>query len=237
MHNKTHPQRKSPRLPGYDYAQPGVYFITICTAHRQHLFGNIENGMMICNTLGQIAHQELFNLPSRWHMVDVDTFVVMPNHIHAIILITGTPLAADVSTADAQKRVPTGNQGADAQKHVPTGNQGADAQKRVPTGNQGADAQKRVPTGNQGADAQKRVPTGNQGADAQKRVPTLGQIVGNYKGGVTRLARREVAINTPHIIWQQRYHDHIIRNEEMLNYIRDYVVNNPARWEDDTFYG
>jgi REP element-mobilizing transposase RayT len=198
MHNKTHPQRKSPRLPGYDYAQPGVYFITICTAHRQHLFGNIENGMMICNTLGQIAHQELFNLPSRWHMVDVDTFVVMPNHIHAIILITGTPLAADVSTADAQKRVPTGNQGADAQK---------------------------------------RVPTGNQGADAQKRVPTLGQIVGNYKGGVTRLARREVAINTPHIIWQQRYHDHIIRNEEMLNYIRDYVVNNPARWEDDTFYG
>jgi REP element-mobilizing transposase RayT len=211
MHNKTHPQRKSPRLPGYDYAQPGVYFITICTAHRQHLFGNIENGMMICNTLGQIAHQELFNLPSRWHMVDVDTFVVMPNHIHAIILITGTPLAADVSTADAQKRVPTGNQGADAQKHVPTGNQGADAQKRVPTG--------------------------NQGADAQKRVPTLGQIVGNYKGGVTRLARREVAINTPHIIWQQRYHDHIIRNEEMLNYIRDYVVNNPARWEDDTFYG
>jgi REP element-mobilizing transposase RayT len=224
MHNKTHPQRKSPRLPGYDYAQPGAYFITICTAHRQHLFGNIENGMMICNTLGQIAHQELFNLPSRWHMVDVDTFVVMPNHIHAIILITGTPLAADVSTADAQKRVPTGNQG-------------ADAQKRVPTGNQGADAQKRVPTGNQGADAQKRVPTGNQGADAQKRVPTLGQIVGNYKGGVTRLARREVAINTPHIIWQQRYHDHIIRNEEMLNYIRDYVVNNPARWEDDTFYG
>jgi REP element-mobilizing transposase RayT len=211
MHNKTHPQRKSPRLPGYDYAQPGAYFITICTAHRQHLFGNIENGMMICNTLGQIAHQELFNLPSRWHMVDVDTFVVMPNHIHAIILITGTPLAADVSTADAQKRVPTGNQGADAQK--------------------------RVPTGNQGADAQKRVPTGNQGADAQKRVPTLGQIVGNYKGGVTRLARREVAINTPHIIWQQRYHDHIIRNEEMLNYIRDYVVNNPARWEDDTFYG
>jgi len=87
------------------------------------------------------------------------------------------------------------------------------------------------------ADAQKRVPTGNQGADAQKRVPTLGQIVGNYKGSVTRLARREVATNAPDIIWQQRYHDHIIRNEEMLNYIRDYVVNNPARWEDDTFYG
>jgi len=88
------------------------------------------------------------------------------------------------------------------------------------------DTQKRVPT------AENRPPAST--ADAQKGVPTLGNVVGNYKAGVTRLARRFINDDAP--IWQARYHDHMLRNEHVLTRIRDYVLDNPARWRDDTFY-
>jgi len=62
----------------------------------------------------------------------------------------------------------------------------------------------------------------------------LGIIVGNYKASVTREARRSLNQTDP--IWQSRYHDHIIRDEAALQMIRDYVQQNPQRWQVDTFY-
>ena len=87
---KYNPQkhhRRSIRLKGYDYSQAGAYFITICVMGRQHLFGQVVNKEMILNQLGQIAYNEWLNTPQLRPNVSLDVFVIMPNHIHGIILI------------------------------------------------------------------------------------------------------------------------------------------------------
>ena len=85
----THlPQRKSPRLQGYDYASEGAYFVTICTQNRAHLFGDVVDGEMMLNTLGCIVETCWDDLPNHYHNIQLDAFVVMPNHIHGIIFIS-----------------------------------------------------------------------------------------------------------------------------------------------------
>lgn len=80
--------RKSIRLKGYDYSQAGAYFVTICTKNRQCLFGEIVNGEMILNEYGIIAYDEWLKTPELRINVELDVFIVMPNHIHGIIVIT-----------------------------------------------------------------------------------------------------------------------------------------------------
>jgi putative transposase len=80
--------RRSIRLKGYDYTQPGAYFITICTQGRECLFGEIIDGEMHLNEAGQIVVQTWQDLPNHISNVQLDAFVVMPNHVHGIIIIT-----------------------------------------------------------------------------------------------------------------------------------------------------
>ena len=80
--------RKSIRLKGYDYSQPGFYYVTICIHNRrQNLFGDVVNGEMVLNEMGNIANNQLVCLPERFPNVKMDIFQIMPNHIHAIIRI------------------------------------------------------------------------------------------------------------------------------------------------------
>ena len=86
-HSKIH-HRQSLRLAGYDYAKEGSYFITLCCAKRSPLFGEItQEGQMVLNTFGQIAHDEWVNTLNIRNNIELDAFVIMPNHIHAIIHI------------------------------------------------------------------------------------------------------------------------------------------------------
>ncbi|TSA16141.1 transposase [bacterium] len=77
--------RRSIRLRGYDYAQPGEYFITSCTSGREHLFGEIENGIMKLSELGRIVTEEWLRTPTIRSNVELDEFIVMPDHFHGII--------------------------------------------------------------------------------------------------------------------------------------------------------
>ncbi|MCL2097486.1 MAG: transposase [Bacteroidales bacterium] len=92
-YNPTIHHRRSIRLKNYDYSQSGIYFVTIC-AHvgayciRPDIFGTIENGEMILNDAGQIAFNEWMKTPDIRSNIQLDAFVVMPNHIHGIIIIT-----------------------------------------------------------------------------------------------------------------------------------------------------
>ncbi len=90
---KFNPQihhRKTIRLKGYDYSQAGAYFITICCANRECLFGEIVNGEMILNECGTIAYNEWLKTPEIRPQTELDVFVIMPNHIHGIIIINDT---------------------------------------------------------------------------------------------------------------------------------------------------
>ena len=101
----------SARWADWDYGAEGAYFITICTAQREHYFGNIENGVMHYSELGEIAVQEWIKSAAlRPDMqLDMDCFQVMPNHIHGIVVI-GVDCRDGVDCKDAMHGVSTGPQ-------------------------------------------------------------------------------------------------------------------------------
>jgi len=87
-YDPTEHHRRSIRLKGYDYTQPGAYFVTLVTQGRECLFGEIVDGVMKLNGAGEIAQQEWQRLARQFTNLLLDAFVIMPNHIHAIIVIT-----------------------------------------------------------------------------------------------------------------------------------------------------
>jgi REP element-mobilizing transposase RayT len=80
--------RRSIRLQGYDYSQAGAYFVTMCAWERECLFGEITaEGNLQLNEYGQAVETVWESLPDRFQSIDIDAFVIMPNHVHAIIVI------------------------------------------------------------------------------------------------------------------------------------------------------
>ncbi len=86
-HEKHH--RRSIRLRGYDYSQVGAYFVTICTQDRVCSFGDIADGEMQLNDVGRMIQSVWNELPVSYSGVETDEFVVMPNHIHGIVILVG----------------------------------------------------------------------------------------------------------------------------------------------------
>lgn len=86
--------RRSIRLQGYDYAQAGAYFVTICTQGRECLFGEIVDGQMRLNEAGKMAWNTWHEMPKHYPRVQIDAFMVMPNHIHGIVILVGQAQAA-----------------------------------------------------------------------------------------------------------------------------------------------
>ena len=83
------PTRKPIRLKEYDYSQPAYYFVTICAENRQQLFGTIENNQMILNDVGNMVNSWWIELPAHFSGIELNQYIIMPNHIHAIINIAG----------------------------------------------------------------------------------------------------------------------------------------------------
>jgi REP element-mobilizing transposase RayT len=80
--------RKSIRLPDYNYSSPGAYFVTLVTWQREHLFGDVDNnGILILSKFGQLVKNEWLRLEQRFDYLHLDQFVVMPNHLHALLWI------------------------------------------------------------------------------------------------------------------------------------------------------
>ncbi|KJS74862.1 MAG: transposase [Serpentinimonas sp.] len=168
--------RRSLRLQGYDYAQAGAYFVTICTQDRACVFGAITDGAMRHNDAGRLIKSEWDALPGRFPGIEADGFIVMPNHVHGILWIPPTDTPSN-ATVGAQFIAPS---------------------TQCAT---------------------------NQGA--MNRAPTLGDIVRAFKAVVTRRLRQ---MGLAEFSWQRNYYEHIIRNDEALNHIREYIVNNPLQW-------
>lgn len=172
--------RRSIRLKGYDYSQPGAYFITITTQDRASLFGEVVDGEIRLNAAGRMVSDEWNALPDRFPNVELDEFVVMPNHIHGIIVIAAPPVGAGL--VPARVRATT---------------------NRAPT----------------------------------RGAPTVGDVVGAFKSRVTVEYTRDVKTNgwspSRGRLWQRNYYEHVIRNDESLNRIRQYILDNPLRWPFD----
>jgi len=106
MDEKNRPSRKLPRLRDFDYSINGCYFVTICTHQRKELFSQIfplSNGLSVQNKLtelGRVAQSQLLKLPERFDSIVIDKYVVMPNHLHAIITIENGLDGAGYSLSD-----------------------------------------------------------------------------------------------------------------------------------------
>lgn len=99
-------RRRSLRLDGYDYAQAGAYSITLCTQGRACMFGQVVDGAMRLNDAGELAARLWRDLPARFSGLDVDAFVVMPNHLHGILVLSdvGAPLVGALAKDRAATR-------------------------------------------------------------------------------------------------------------------------------------
>ncbi len=94
MYNSLIHKRQSNRLNGYDYANAGLYFITLNTENRKRLFGEIKNGIMQLNEAGLIAQKCWLEIPEHFPHTALHDFVIMPDHIHGIIEIIYNPVGA-----------------------------------------------------------------------------------------------------------------------------------------------
>ena len=92
------PSRKTVRLVDYDYSTPGAYFVTVCSHLRNHTFARVEGGDCYRSPLGMLAADHLMKLPSFYRNLELDAWIVMPNHLHAVLMIH------DPARGDAAKR-------------------------------------------------------------------------------------------------------------------------------------
>ena len=194
---------ESARLKGWDYSSPGHYFITICTKNRECLFGNVVRGEIVLSETGKIAEQYWREIPVHFNGIELDEFVVMPNHIHGIISIAVETPNLGVSTIPDGTTIPD----------TPT----------IPGGTTIPD----TPTIPGGTTIPGVSPTGI------KNPPNIGIVINQFK----RICTIRIRESNPGIsIWQPRFHDHIIRDENELNRIRQYIIDNPANWRKDDNY-
>ena len=166
--------RRSIRLRDFDYGSPRAYFVTICTWKREYTLGEVADRKVVLSAAGRIVFDTWLELPKRFPTVSLDSFEVMPNHLHGVL----------------ELRSRRKNQG--VMNHAPT------ESPRV--------------------------------VGAQFIAPKLGDIMRTFKALVTRRAK---VAGIDLFAWQRNYYEHVIRNDEELSRIRQYIEENPIRWEDD----
>jgi putative transposase len=97
MINRIGPRKKN-RLENYDYTLNNPYFVTICTKDKIDWFGHIENGEMVLNKCGFIVRKQWLSLCDKYDYIELDEFIIMPNHLHAILSIKNVGTSRDLST-------------------------------------------------------------------------------------------------------------------------------------------
>jgi putative transposase len=200
--NRKTNSRRSTRLKNYDYSQPGYYFVTICTYEKKWLFGEIIDDQMHLNSVGDIVQTVWNTLPKRFPHLALDEYIIMPNHMHGIIVIEATQPYNSTSTVPTDvperfKRYMNSTWG--------TSYQTADAPPPHPMGRD------------------KSGPYSSHG-DTIHRTPALGEIIRTFKSASTHQIRKTLM---PHFSWQNSYHDHIIRKDNDLDHIRQYITTTP----------
>lgn len=110
--------RRSIRLRGYDYSRAGAYFVTICAQHRKCLFGDIVDGKLVFNENGQIVLSVWHGLTNHYSHVELDAFVVMPNHVHGIIVLHDDNIGGGGGVGAGFKPAPTVKPTRTVKRHV-----------------------------------------------------------------------------------------------------------------------
>lgn len=207
MRTRKH-NRQSIRLKGYDYRRAGTYFVTICTHHHACIFGQIDEGRMQLNNYGRIALSRWRALPRFFPRLRLDAFVVMPNHVHGILILKPPRIPVpgtshDINTGNGRGDASAGIDGRSRNRHPATEN--------TPFPDVGDASPLQTPR-----------PIGTASG-------SIGAIVQNFKSTATR--RINKLRKTPGSkVWQRNYHERILWDNASLERVRQYIDRNPARW-------
>ncbi len=183
---------KSIRLKYYDYRSHGYYFVTICTHEKICYFGDIDQEKVRLSPLGKIAEKFWLEIPQHFDFVEIDSFIIMPNHVHGIFIIKKNQFNPhDVENLHARSL---------PKRSLPEISED-DLSKIM--------------------------------SDISPKKGSLSSVIRSYKSAVTRWSKLN---NYDSFKWQSRFYEHIIRDEESLNNIREYILNNPIKWEEDENY-
>jgi putative transposase len=189
----------SARLSNWDYRRNAAYFVTICTQNRQPFFGHIETvetlqcnvSTMVLSQTGKIAENCWREISIHFPFVVLGEFVVMPNHVHGIVVIDNAGSAiSGVETLHC---------------HVST---------------------------DETVDDEPSTGKNEFMASISPKPGSLSTIIRSYKSAVSKLAH----VISPEFGWQERFHDHIIRDEGSFILIQNYIVSNVQNWKADKFY-
>lgn len=220
----------SSRLQGWDYKTAAAYFITICTLHRRHYFGEIRDGKTALTSIGKIVESEWLRTPVMRHDMNLQLgeFVVMPNHFHGIIIIGKNKYNTTDELNTRKDAHPAKNRFGTQSKNLASVIRGfksavtTQAKKLYGGGGwDGSDAR------HNGSDTR----GGTHGRDAMHGVSTPPAPRVHVP-----TTHATTTITTIPFAWQPRFYDHIIRDAESFNRIHQYIVNNPLNWKDDKFY-
>jgi len=169
--NPMRRNRKAIRLRYYDYSQAGGYFITVCIYNRKYLFGQVTNHQIMLNETGDTVKRWWLKLGDKFANIELDSCVVMPNHIHGIIMVTRKEVGAIHELPLQRDKI-------------------------------------------------------------ERRRMLIPKIIGYFKMNSAKYVNR-LCDATGHTLWQRNYYEHIIRNENELYRIREYIQNNPLKWDLD----
>lgn len=206
--------RRSIRLRDYDCSQAAAYFVTICAQGRACVFGELRDGEMTMNAAGRMLVSAWDALPDRFADIDLDGFVVMPHHLHGIIVISSDHVTGNTGPAATG---PVGAAGLVPAHLVPAHPVPGRASTRVAPTARGTD-------GTPSRAATRVAPTVGDVIGACKSLTTLAYVHGVGECGWPGFRGRS---------WQRNYYGHIIRDDRSLRRIRQYIIANPAHWRYD----
>jgi len=211
---------KTVRLQDWDYGSDAAYFVTICTAGRKCYFGDVVGGKMKLTPIGQLAYKFWEDIPQHFPFVVLDAFVIMPNHMHGILIINNAVHTPNLGVSIENDRIHESN------VHTPNLGVPADQirESDLDTPRLGVSTNPHNPN-------PPKTPPRTAAASKKWKPATLGVIVNQYKRIVTirsRKIQRDFG-------WQSQYYEHIIRDPASYERIKNYIVQNPANWEGDGF--
>ena len=177
----------SARATWHDY-DGGIYFITICTKYREHDFGEIEDGKMLLSEIGAHTQKCIEGITQHNPYAEIPLYVVMPNHLHLIVIIDYDKTPHDKRVVDVVTSKETFHK--------------TSLQKKTPI------------------------------ERATEMQSWLSVVIRQFKQSITRFANE----NNIQFAWQTRFHDHIIRDNDEMNGIANYIENNVMNWKEDKFY-
>lgn len=225
--------RRSIRLKGYDYSQAGAYFVTICTQNRAEIFGEIRNGEMALSEAGKMIDHWWNVLPSKFSNVILDAFVIMPDHMHGILVIDDeVNVGADQRVCPNVQKIPDQCVCLDTKYGECVDFDMYQCEQRgyfdVPQGEHAGSPVRREFQGEHIGSPQRGSPVRIEGNDG---IPKMIQW---FKTMTTNEYIRHVKTDGwerfDGKMWQRNYYERIIRNDEELWNVQEYIRKNPMKW-------